>query len=611
MEVSTQRNRVVQILIVSVCLVFIARLFFIQVIETTYQQQASENMLQKKVVYPARGAIYDRNGKLLVGNAPMYDIMVVPYRIKPLDTALFCELLKIETSRFHKQLKEARQYSRFRSSVFLKQVKPETYAQFQEHLYEFPGFYACPRAMRKYPQKTAAHVLGYVGEVDEDKVQQSNYYQMGDYIGIRGVEAAYDESLRGKKGVKYVMVDVHNREQGTFREGEFDTAAVQGKDLTLTIDHSLQQYSEKLMQNKRGGLVALQPETGEVLALTSTPDYDPRKLIGRGRGEHFKKLQQDTLNPLFNRGTMASYPPGSTFKLFMALIAQQEQVISPNYGMSCYGAYTTRNLTIRCHDHPRPYNLVRGIQYSCNKYFSKVFRLTLEQDKFSNMRQSLGHWRQYLLSFGMGKKPGIELQNKANGFIPGPTYYDRIYGKGRWKAPTILSLGIGQGELGVTPLQLALSVSAIANRGYFYTPHLGKALDEQPIDHPRFKEPHYTLVDSGYYTHVIEGMEKAVSSGTARLARVKGLRICGKTGTAQNPHGEDHSIFVAFAPRKDPEIVVAVYVENAGFGSTYAAPITGLTIEKYLNDTIADRKKWIEQSMLDANLLAHQPADDE
>jgi penicillin-binding protein 2 len=583
-----------------VAFIYIARLFYIQVIEDRYKISANDNVLRRITDYPSRGLIYDRNGKLLVYNEAVYDLMIVPREVKHIDTADFCKLIGISMEDFRKKFQKAKIYSPYKASIFEKQLSAETFAAFQEKLYKFNGFYCQPRTIRKYPDAIAAHLLGYLGEVDEKVVAKNPYYEMGDYIGISGVEQSYENELRGKRGVRYALVDVFNREKGKFEEGRYDTLSYAGENLSLTLDGELQAYAEKLMQNKMGSVVAIEPATGEILAMVNGPTYDPNLLIGRARSKNYGALLKDTLKPLFNRAMMAYYPPGSTFKLTGALSALQENIISN--GTSYTHSFTAGSKSVKCHPHP-PIALEGAIQYSCNPYFCNVFRSFVDNNKYGSAENGYNTWRKYVNSFGIGVKIGVDMPHELKGLVPQSEYYDKIYGRHRWKATTIFSLGIGQGELGITPLQMANITSIIANRGHYYTPHVVKKIGSQLNSTRNLSQVHYCLVKPETFDVVVYGMQRVVEAGTARSASMikDSIIVCGKTGTAQNPHGKDHSLFVCFAPKDNPKIAIAVMVENAGFGATWAVPIASLMLEKYLLDTI--RRPDVEKKMMEGNLL--------
>lgn len=595
----SDRRIVVAAIFIAVGFVFILRLFFIQVVDDEWKLLAAKSSERAKTDYPSRGLIYDRDGKLIVANTAVYDLMVIPKEVEELDTLAFCELLDIDTVRFNKKLTEAKDYSRYKPSVFEKQIPASDYIELAENLHRFKGFYAQPRTLRSYPESVAAHSMGYVSEVTAKILENDEYYERGDYIGANGVESIYEEALRGKRGKRYVLVDVHNNEQGPYSDGEYDEVAEAGRSLESGMDLELQKYGELLMKNKRGSIVAIEPQTGEILSLVSNPNYDPNLLVGRIRGKNYKALSQDTLNPLFNRALMAKYPPGSTFKLLQALIGLEEEVIDENTRFSCFGGYYYAGRRLGCHAHSSPVDLEFSIQTSCNAYYCNVFKRVL--DKYPTSEEGYQKWRSYLAQFGLGSRLMVDMTSEISGFVPQSTYYDKFYGRHRWNGHTIISLAIGQGELGVTPIQMANFCATIANRGWYYTPHIIRKIGKETIADSTYTIKHKVDIKKEHFEKVVHGMYKVIESGTGRGVRFNEIEICGKTGTAQNPHGKDHSIFIAFAPKDNPKIALAVYVENVGFGSTWAAPITSLMIEKYLTDTIT--RPWIERRMLDADLL--------
>ena len=580
------RKYVIIAFVIIASVTLLIKLFRIQVLDVSYRLSADNNVLRYVTQYPARGLILDRNGKIIVSNQAAYDIMVIPSQTSKFDTAGFCNILGISNEIFKERLKAAINYSRKAPSIFLKQVSAETYARFQEKMFMYPGFYVQPRTLRSYSKPIAAHILGYVSEVDDNIIKKEPYYKSGDYIGKSGIEEAYEKEIRGKKGVKIFMVDVYSRVKGSYDEGKRDSDAVEGKRIISSIDMDLQAYGEFLMQNKSGSIVAIEPKTGEVLTLVSSPFYDPGLLIGRIRSENFAKLNGDSTQPLFNRALMASYPPGSTFKPINGLIGLQENVISPLTYFSCNQGY----LFVACHVHESPLDLEGAIKNSCNAYFCQVFRRVLENPAYQNVPEAYNKWKTYVSQFGFGNTLGTDFVNELSGFIPSGSYYDKYYGKDKWKALNILSLSIGQGEIGTTPLQMANMTAAIANRGYFISPHIVKSVGDSVLTDPKFTIKHRIDIDSTNFEFIVNGMEKAVGpGGTAAIAAQKDIVICGKTGTAQNSNGADHSIFIAFAPKDDPKIAIAVYVENAGFGATYAAPVASLMIEKYLKGSITNK----------------------
>jgi penicillin-binding protein 2 len=572
-----------------VILIFIIRLFSIQVLDDSFKTSSENNVIRKQTDYPRRGLIYDRNNELIVYNEAAYDLMITPKQATKLDTGLICSLLEIDTLNLMNRIEKARKYSMYKASILMKQISVETYTKLQENMFLMPGFFVQTRTLRKYPFSTASHLLGYVGEVGQKTVKNKPYYKEGDYIGISGIEKAYEDKLRGDKGIKLLLKDVHNNIKGSFNNGKFDIKSKPGKNLQSSIDIHLQNYGELLMKNKRGSIVALEPSTGEILCLVSSPNYDPNTLVGRKRSGNYLVLNEDTINkPLFNRATLAQYPPGSTFKLINALIGLQEKVIYSGSRFGCDEGYVygEEKRKMKCHPHRTPLNLTESISNSCNAYFCNVYRAIIE--KYPNTYEGYEVWRNYVTSFGLGNWLNNDLPTGQKGFVPTQNFYDRIYGRNRWKSLTNLSLSIGQDALLTTPIQMANMTAAIANRGYYFTPHIVKSIDNDSID-SRFTKPLYTMIDSSLFEIVIKGMQEVVEDeelGTSNIAKMENITVCGKTGTAQNPHGEDHSIFIGFAPKDNPKIALAVYVENGGWGSTWAVPIGSLMIEKYLNDTI-------------------------
>jgi penicillin-binding protein 2 len=597
------RKYIIGTMIVVPVLFFIIRLFVLQVLDPSYKLSADSNVLRNVTQYPSRGLIYDRNGQILVFNEPVYDLLVVPNQLTPFDTTEFCEILGITKEYVQTELLKARQYSRFRSSVFLKQISSITYAVLQEKLYKFPGFYVQPRTLRKYPKGIAPHILGYVGEVDNSIIAMNTGYVMGDYIGITGVERTYEDILKGEKGANIFLVDVHNRIMGPYQEGKFDVPSKVGTDITLSLDADIQEYGERLMTNKIGSIVAIEPSSGEIIALVSAPSYNPDLLVGRVRTQNFRQMAVDTLKPLFNRALMAHYPPGSIFKVINGLIGLQEGITNQQTSYSCSGQYTVGRLTVKCRHHANPLRLPAAIQVSCNSWFAHSFRALLDHPKYGSVTNGFNVWANHVRSFGLGERTHGDFTNELRGNVPLATYYDRFYGENRWRSLQLVSLSIGQGELSVTPLQMANLTAAISNRGYYITPHVLKSVANSGTI-PAFREIIKTTIDSEWFEPIIEGMFRAVNGpdgGTARIAQVNGLDICGKTGTAENPHGDDHSVFIAFAPRDNPQIALAVYVENAGFGSAMAAPIASLIIEKYLTGKVS--RKWLEDRILKADFI--------
>jgi penicillin-binding protein 2 len=591
-----KRRYIIQGVFVMVGLIYLIKLFSIQVLDSTYKLAAEDNVMRKITEYPFRGLIYDRNQQLLVHNEPVYDLMIVPNEVKMKDTLRFCQALGIDKVTFEVKMEEAKEYSWVRPSVFMKMLSNKTFARFQDRLIDYPGFYIQSRTLRGYSHNSLANALGYIGEISKQELAKdtTEYYNQGDYIGISGVERFYERQLRGEQGVKYKMVNVRGVEKGAFKGGRYDKPSIPGNNLISTIDLSLQEYGEKLMEGKAGAVVAIEPATGEILSLISAPSYNPEILVGRKFGENFLQLSQDSLTPLFNRAIMSVYPPGSTFKPIQALIALEEGVIKPNENIYCAG-----NL-VGDHAPPGYYNVYNSIQKSSNNYYYIVFRRIINQElsenTFVDSRLGLEKWNDYLRKFGLGAPVGIDIPNEKGGMIPTPEYYNQIYGENRWKWSTINSISIGQGEILISPLQMANYAAIIANRGYYYRPHVIKSIGEDGKPLPKYREKMEVGIDTSHFAPVIEGMRMVVDGGTGFRADIEGLEVCGKTGTSQNPHGEDHSVFVAFAPRDNPKIAIAVYVQNAGQGARAAASVAGLMIEKYLAGEI--KRFWIEDYAL-------------
>ena len=564
-------------------LIFIARLFYLQIVESKYKTSANDNALRYLTTYPARGLIYDRAGKLLVYNEATYDLMVTPKELDPqMDTAAFCALTGIEKDVLIKKLKASRQYSGFIPSVIDEKIPPELYGVLQEKLAAFPGFFIQARTIRNYTQPIAAHMLGYIGEITPEQLEQDDYYRPGDYIGISGLERSYEKELRGKKGVRIIMVDVNGQEKGSYLQGRMDVQAMAGADLYTSIETDLQAYGEKLMKNKRGSVVVMEPETGEVLAIVTSPNYDPGLLAGRERAKNYFELLSDKELPLFNRALNGKYPPGSTFKTAVGLVGQYEGVLSPGTRYPCYGGFPLGNgKKVGCHAHGGPLDLKGAIQHSCNAYFCKVFKTCIDNKSFENPHEALTEWRRLMQKLALGRRTGIDLPNESSGNIPSAEYYDKMWGKGKWRALSIISLGIGQGEILLTPLQMANLTCIIANRGTYYAPHIVRAIGDPDHKNPKYLEKIETGFNPRYFDAIIQGMYYVVVSGTAANVKIDDIAVCGKTGTAQNA-GKNHSIFIAFAPMQHPKIVVAAVVENSGAGAEWAAPIASLIIEHYL-----------------------------
>lgn len=598
----TERKVVIIILILIVGFIFLARLFYIQVLDQSYLLSAESNVLRHNIIYPNRGLIYDRNDKLLVYDEAAYDLMVIPGQVRQMDTVEFCNLLHISDSLFIVKMNKAKHYSWYKPSIFLSQISKEEYGYLEEKLYKYNGFFVQSRSLRKYPYHIAAHTLGYIGEVDNREIGEDPYYRMGDYIGKSGLERFYEKDLRGRKGVQIVMVDVHNREQGSYRGGKYDTVSEPGKNLYLSLDEELQAYGEKLMQNKTGSIVAINPPTGEILAFVSSPNYDPNLLVGRIRGENYNQLSKDSLKPLLNRAVMGTYPPGSTFKMVNALVGLQEGVLNEYTAYACNGPASS---PIRCtHNHASPLQLQGAIEQSCNPYFYNVFRTIIQNPKYRSVKEAYDVWRNHVVSIGFGQKFNTDIPFEVSGNIPTSDYFDQLYQPGHWNVLTIRSLAIGQGEILVTPLQLANLAVVIANKGYYCPPHLVRAIGSEDNEIGMYQQKIQTTIDSENFKVVQQAMLEVFEGehGTARWAKLEGVHICGKTGTVQNPHGKDHSMFIAFAPKDNPQIAMSVIVENSGYGSTWAAPIASLMIEKFLNDSIS--RPHVEKRILDANLIS-------
>ena len=589
--------------------ILIATLFNIQILDDKYKLASDNNSLVYNTIYPTRGIIYDRNGKILVGNKVAYDLMVTPREVQEFDTLAFCEALGVSEEFVKNKMEEYRLYRTkigWRTVVMVKQIPQETYMKFAEQFYDLPGFRGQARSIRDYPYNAGGNLLGYVSEVDAAYIKRhEGVYQAGDYAGKTGIEAAREAELKGEKGYNIVLRNSQNKVMSPFKNGEMDKDAIPGKSITTTIDAELQHYGQMLMGNKVGSIIAIEPSTGEILTMVSSPGIDVNMLADIGK--YYGEISSNPYKPMFNRSVQSPYPPGSVFKLVNGLIGLQEGVIVPSSKYTCKHGYHFGKHKLGCHDHKPTIDLEESIMMSCNAYYCYVFRDLIESGKMGDIGESMDKWSEYVKSFGFGTKLGSDFPSELGGFVPNTKYYNRVHGKGRWKATTAISLSIGQGELGCTPLHIANLCATIANRGWYYTPHIIKDSENVKID-DRFREKNYTMVDTTHFHKVIGGMYRAVNSGygsggTASVAAVDGLEICGKTGTAQNPHGDDHSVFMCFAPKDNPKIAVAVYVENGGFGATWAAPIASLLTEKYLTGEIRDSRKALEQRVLEGNLL--------
>ncbi len=600
-RIYADRKIVIIITFLAVGFIYLLRLFYIQVIDRSYTLSANNNVLRYVTQFPARGLLYDRFGKLLVYNEAVYDLMVVPSQVKNVDTAEICRLLEIDKTGFIERLNRAKAYSRFLSSPFEKQISKETYGYIEEKLYRFQGFFVQPRTLRKYPMSIGAHILGYIGEVTPKQVENEIYYKQGDYIGISGIERSYEKQLRGIKGMKIRMVDVFNRDVGSFEDGKYDTAAVMGDDLYTGLDAELQSYGEKLMTNKRGSIVAIEPQTGEILCFLSSPGYDPNLLVGRVRGKNFALLNEDPVKPLLNRAISGTYPPGSTFKMANDLIALQEGVLTTSTRYSCQGPASS---PIKCtHNHQTPLDVYTAIQQSCNPFHWLVFRSIMNDENYESVKERYDMWRNHLLTMGFGRSLESDLPYEVKGSLPPSEFFDKVYGKGHWNAMTIRSLSIGQGEITATPLQMVNYTAMLANRGWFYPPHIVRAISTEKNLTDFTKKRNIISINPEYVDVVRQGMAEVVTQGTARGAMIDSITVAGKTGTADNPHGKAHAVFVGYAPIESPKIAICVIVENAGFGATWAAPIASLMIEKYITRNV--KRKEVEDRMINANLLGN------
>jgi len=598
------RPYIVQGFFIFVALVYVSKLFYLQIIDDEYKLKAKDNTIRKISVYPYRGVILDRNDEPLVVNQPVFDLMVVKREIKNFDTLKLCKLLNIEPQFVRETLNGITGLATNKPEPFLKQIPLVEYLAISD-IFKFTGFYFSPRTVRFYPSAVMANALGYIAEISRKELDRDSaigYYKQGDYVGKGGVEKSYEKELRGKRGARYVIVDVKGVEKGRLKNGEFDEISEAGQNLKLSIDLELQKYGELLMNKKIGSIVAIEPKTGEILAIVTAPSYDPNLLVGRDYSKFYKVLVQDSLKPLFDRTTQAGYPPGSIFKIIQASIGLQEKLITST-GITQVEPYPNMG----DHSPAGSYDVKRAITISSNWYFAKLFKRMIQRDKFDNKyidsEYGFDIWYKYLINYGLGHKLGSDISHELGGSVPSNAFYDKIYGDKRWKASTMISNSIGQGELLVVPLQMANVAATIANKGYYYTPHIVKGIGEKDSLPPRFKEKHYVGVEARHYDIIHDAMEDVVNHGTGMWARIKDIAVCGKTGTAENPHGEDHSVFIAFAPKENPKIAICVYVENAGFGGSWAAPISSLMIEKYLTDSISKPSRYKEKLMLEKKFI--------
>lgn len=603
-----KRKYVIGGFIVVIALIYAIRLFDLQLNDDRYKKRADSNAFLEKTIYPSRGLMYDRNGELVVYNQPAYDVMIIPRDVQPFDTVDFCNTIHITPEQLRRRFEDMRDkrlnpgYSTYTPQRLITQLSTQDYGRLQEKLYRFPGFFIQKRILRQYNYAAAANVLGNLREVSRADIEADPYYMAGDYTGDLGVERSYEQYLRGVKGVEVLMRDANGRIQGRYEGGAHDVEPISGRDLTLSLDIRLQQYAESLMVGKRGAVVAIEPSTGEILCLVSSPSYDPRLLVGRKRGENYRMLTEDPSLPLFDRALGGAYPPGSTFKPTQGLIFLQEGIITNATTYPCTGGYVNGGLRVGCHAHGSPLPLKPALQTSCNAYFCWGFKNMIDRrSKYGTPAQAFEIWKNHLVSMGYGYRLGVDLPHESRGFLPNAKFYSKFYGEGRWSANTVISVAIGQGEILATPLQIANLAATIANRGWFITPHVVKAIQDTVMP-AELLEKRYPTIDAHWYDDVAEGMHMAVLGGTCRRAQIPGMEVAGKTGTAQNPHGKDHSAFMGFAPFDNPRIAVAVYVENGGFGAVFGVPIGSLVMEKYLNDTIAPSRQYMETQMLNTSV---------
>lgn len=603
-----KRKYVIGGFIVVIALIYAIRLFDLQLNDDRYKKRADSNAFLEKTIYPSRGLMYDRNGELVVYNQPAYDVMIIPRDVQPFDTVDFCNTIHITPEQLRRRFEDMRDkrlnpgYSTYTPQRLITQLSTQDYGRLQEKLYRFPGFFIQKRILRQYNYAAAANVLGNLREVSRADIEADPYYMAGDYTGDLGVERSYEQYLRGVKGVEVLMRDANGRIQGRYEGGAHDVEPISGRDLTLSLDIRLQQYAESLMVGKRGAVVAIEPSTGEILCLVSSPSYDPRLLVGRKRGENYRMLTEDPSLPLFDRALGGAYPPGSTFKPSQGLIFLQEGIITNATTYPCTGGYVNGGLRVGCHAHGSPLPLKPALQTSCNAYFCWGFKNMIDRrSKYGTPAQAFEIWKNHLVSMGYGYRLGVDLPHESRGFLPNAKFYSKFYGEGRWSANTVISVAIGQGEILATPLQIANLAATIANRGWFITPHVVKAIQDTVMP-AELLEKRYPTIDAHWYDDVAEGMHMAVLGGTCRRAQIPGMEVAGKTGTAQNPHGKDHSAFMGFAPFDNPRIAVAVYVENGGFGAVFGVPIGSLVMEKYLNDTIAPSRQYMETQMLNTSV---------
>lgn len=573
---------------VAIVIIYLIRLFSLQLMSDDYKKNADSNAFRKEIQYPSRGLILDRKGRLLVYNESSYNIMVVMNDQRGIDTLDFCQTVGITKDFYIKRMDEIKSkisYSRYTPQLFMSQIPAEEFSVFREKLFRFKGFSVEKRSVRHYTTGLGAHLLGDVGEVNDKDIANDDYYQSGDFIGKLGVERSYEKELRGEKGMRIMLRDVHGRTQGHYQNGKYDKAPVPGKDVTLSIDLDLQALAERLLEGKLGAIVAIEPSTGQILCMASSPTYDPRLTVGRNRGKYHQQLSRDPMRPLLNRAIMGTYPPGSTFKITQALMGLQEGSITPEIAFPCHHGFNYKGLHLGCHGHASPINLVPAIGTSCNAYFCwNLYRMFSNKRKYGSVQNAMNCWKDHMVDMGFGYKLGIDLPGESRGMIPNANYYDDHYRKS-WNALTVISISIGQGEVTATPLQIANLAATVANRGHYYVPHIVRSIRGGQID-SLYTHPHHTTINPRWYDYAVAGMRKAVLSGTCHAANIPGIEVCGKTGTAQN-RGHDHSAFMGFAPMNSPRIAVVAYIENGGFGAVYGVPIGALIMEQYLNGSLS------------------------
>lgn len=605
------RKYVIGGFIVVLVIIYIFRLIDLQAMDSRYKEYADSNAFLRKAVYPSRGIIYDRDGRLVVYNQPAYDVMLIPRDVQEFDSLDFCRSVNITIEQLRQRFRDMKDerlnpgYSSYTPQVLLTHLSAEDYGRLQEKLYRYPGFFIQKRILRQYNYTCGANVLGNIREVSAKDIEKDSYYASGDYTGDLGVERSYEKYLRGEKGVEVLIRDARGQIQGRYEDGAHDRDAISGKNIKLSLNIELQQYAESLMVGKKGAIVAIEPSTGEILCMVSAPTYDPTLLVGRQRSANYSSLRKDPNLPLFDRALMGAYPPGSTFKPTQGLILQQEGIVTLGTAYPCSRGFVSGGLRVGCHGHASPIALKPALQTSCNAYFCWGFKAMIDRrGKYGSPAKAFEVWKNHLVSMGYGYKLGVDLPGESRGFIPNSKTYDRVYGEDRWSAKSIISVSIGQGEILATPLQIANLCATIANRGWFITPHVVKEIQDTVLPGELLKRRTPTI-DHRYYESIAEGMRMAVTGGTCKGANLADIEVCGKTGTAQNPHGRDHSAFMGFAPYHNPKIAVAVYVENAGFGATFGVPIGSLVIERYLNGSISPSRKHVEQNMLSTHTIAY------